>query len=73
MTETYYAVRHSDILRRAFRRFVAEDNIAEAEWPKRAMEMIRSLAGHENIDPALLNWIIDRRADQSQDGVSRSA
>ena len=58
MTETYDAVRHTDILRRAFRRFVAEDKIAETEWPQRAMEMVWSLTGKDHVDPALLDWIV---------------
>ena len=58
MTKKGEVVRHSDILRRAFWRFVAEDHIDEAEWPKHARQIIWSVTGKEHIDPALLDWIV---------------
>ncbi len=49
---------HLEVLRRAFRILVVEENISEAEWPTHAVAMFRSLTGQYVVDTAIVAWII---------------
>lgn len=61
MTNTSDTFRHCDLLRRAFRRLVVEDNLEEMDWREEATKMVWALTGFEKVDPILLNWIIEKR------------
>jgi hypothetical protein len=47
-----------DILRNAFRTSVIENKIAEDEWQGYAALLVRNFTGNEDVDPALLAWIV---------------
>ncbi|WP_192181615.1 hypothetical protein [Mesorhizobium amorphae] len=46
-----------DILRTAFIKSVTEGHVPEDQWRSLAASLIRDLAGHEDIDPDMLDWI----------------
>ena len=49
-----------DILREAFRKSVVENGIPEAQWRDLATALTRTFTGLEGIEPALLDWIVQK-------------
>ena len=49
-----------EILRGAFRRSVVEGRIAEREWRMHARVLARELTEIDEIDPAIVEWIVRR-------------
>jgi hypothetical protein len=49
-----------DILRNAFRTSVIENKIAEDQWQGYAALLVYDFTGNEDVDPALLAWIVGK-------------
>lgn len=47
-----------DVIRQAFLRWVAEDNVPEEEWRPRAAKLVHIMTGNETVDPNMLDWIV---------------
>ena len=47
-----------DVIREAFRKSVVEENIPADRWCAHAAALIRAFTGSEDIDPAMLAWIV---------------
>jgi hypothetical protein len=45
-------------VRAAFRETVIESGVPQDQWRSHAMLIVRDLTGHEDIDPAALEWIV---------------
>ena len=47
-----------DVIRRAFKSWVAEENAPEHRWRDEAAQMIRTMTGQDEFDPDMLEWIV---------------
>ncbi|RWM06971.1 hypothetical protein [Mesorhizobium sp.] len=49
-----------DVIRAAFRAWVIEDNIPEIQWRECAERLVRTMTGIEDVDPDMLDWIVQK-------------
>ncbi|AZO11202.1 hypothetical protein EJ074_20495 [Mesorhizobium sp. M3A.F.Ca.ET.080.04.2.1] len=49
-----------DVIREAFRKWVVEDNVPEDQWRERARRLVHTMTGVEDIDPQMLDWIVQK-------------
>ena len=47
-----------DVIRRAFKTWVREENVPEHRWRDGAAQMVRSMTGQDEFDPEMLEWIV---------------